>query len=130
VLFVMLNPSIADATTDDPTLRRCLAFARTWGFGYLDVCNLFAHRSAHPDVLKAVADPVGPRNDRVIAEVAARANRIVVAWGARGSLRDRAERVLSAILTQPPLHCFGRTCAGEPRHPLYLPQTTRIARFR
>jgi hypothetical protein len=62
-----------------------------------------------------------------LAEVAARATRIVVAWGIRGSLRDRAERVLSAILRQPPLYGFGETCAGEPRHPLYIP---RIAHFR
>src|ERR1019366_833740 len=66
VLFVMLNPSTADAIVDDPTIRRCMGFARTWGFGELEVCNLFAYRSPCPSALLRAADPVGPSNDRAL----------------------------------------------------------------
>src|SRR4028119_2392792 len=63
VAFVLLNPSTADARRDDPTIRRCANFARTWGFGGLEVVNLFAFRATHPTDLKCAADPVGPQND-------------------------------------------------------------------
>ncbi len=66
--FVLLNPSTADAENDDPTLRRCMGFARAWGYGSLQIVNLFAYRATVPDALRWVADAVGPENDRHICE--------------------------------------------------------------
>ena len=118
VAFIMLNPSTADAMRDDPTIRRCLGFARSWGFGSLEVANLFAYRATHPSLLSAVADPVGPENDRYLLGVGQRGQLVVAAWGNVGSLMNRAQTV-SGLLTCL-LYCLGTTTRGQPRHPLYL----------
>jgi hypothetical protein len=123
VLFVMLNPSTADADRDDPTIRRCIGFARAWGFGRLDVVNLFAFRTALPGRLRGSRDPVGPDNDRHIARAARDADAIVAAWGVHGALLRRDRAVLD-LLADRPLLCLGRTRAGHPRHPLYLRAAT------
>ena len=130
ILFVMLNPSTADATADDPTLRRCVAFAKEWGFGRLDVCNLFAYRSPDPKVLRSVGDPIGPLNDGVIRDRAARAEVTVVAWGAGGALHDRGAHVARTLLARRALFCLGETRTGEPRHPLYVPRDVSLVRYR
>ena len=123
VLFVMLNPSTADAGVDDPTLRRCIAFARAWGFGSLEVVNLFALRSPDPDRLLrgGAADPeaIGPDNDTHLVVAANRADVLVVAWGAHPAAAARRDAVLE-LLRGRPLHCLGTTRGGEPRHPLYV----------
>lgn len=127
--FVLLNPSRADETADDPTLRRCLGFARSWGFGSLEVVNLFARRGSDPALLRRAADPVGPDNDAHIQRTIRRCDCCVPGWGNGGRLlaRDRAVLALAAGLT--PLHCLGRTAAGNPRHPLYIPRSARPMRF-
>ena len=120
LLFVMLNPSTADHQRDDPTLRRCMGFARRWGFGGVEVVNLFAWRATRPRALREAPDPVGPRNDQVIAEAAACCAAVIAAWGAHGALRDRAAVVRAALRAASP-RCLGLTAAGQPRHPLYVP---------
>ena len=119
VAFVLLNPALADATRDDPTLRRCLGFARAWGCGRLDVVNLFAYRTPSPAVLRRAPDPIGPDNDAVLVEVARQADRVVVGWGNGGRWlgRDGAVRRLLDPLN---LACLGLTSLGQPRHPLYV----------
>jgi hypothetical protein len=77
----MLNPSTADAEKFDPTVRRCFGFARDWGFGGLEVVNLFALRSTYPEQLKKVSDPVGPENDAVIRRAVKAADLVVASWG-------------------------------------------------
>ncbi len=127
VLFILLNPSTADARRDDPTVRRCAAFARRWGFGAVEVVNLFALRSTAPQALWEAADPVGPANDRQIRAAARRARRIVAGWGAPrggGPVSARAAAVAAALGPAHPLLCLGRTASGAPRHPLYLPAPT------
>lgn len=119
VCFVLLNPSVADAERDDPTLRRCMGFARAWGYGGLEVVNLFAFRATHPAKLKRAAHPVGPNNDRVICEAQERAALVVVGWGMHGN-EDRVHAVYS-LLSKPV--CLGYTKQGHPRHPLYVPGT-------
>ena len=121
-LFVMLNPSTADATRDDPTVRRCVGFARAWGCGGLRVANLFAFRSASPGALHDAADPVGPDNDRHLREAAAGAKVVVAAWGVMGALRDR-EGIVGDLLREAgvSVRCLGTTKGGHPRHPLYVP---------
>lgn len=119
VMFVGLNPSTADETRNDPTVRRCIGFARSWGFGTLIMSNIFAFRATDPRDMRAVDDPVGPENDRVLLELARGAKRIVAAWGVHGQHRGRGSIV--AHLLQPfGLLCLGVTKDGHPRHPLML----------
>lgn len=121
VCWVMLNPSTADASVDDPTIRRCIGFARAWGFGGLDVVNLFALRSPDPRALRTAADPVGPENDRHILDVAGRAGLVVCAWGADGFARSRARSVLGSLAARGlVVHRLASTREGAPAHPLYL----------
>ena len=129
IAFVMLNPSAADAAKDDPTVRRCLGFARRWGFGALEVVNLFAYRAADPRELARERNPVGPENDRSVARALRRARLIVLAWGASRLARRRAGAVI-ALVGDRPAYCLGRTKTGMPRHPLYLRASIRPTRFR
>jgi hypothetical protein len=119
VAFVMLNPSTADARQDDPTLRRCLGFARAWGYGTLDVVNLFALRATDPNALRHALDPIGPDNDIYIQDVTRRADLVVAAWGNRGILHNR-DRQIGRLLAGLPILCLGLTDQGHPRHPLYV----------
>ncbi len=123
----MLNPSTADAERDDPTIRRCAGFARSWGFGGMTVVNLFALRATDPARLRRARDPVGRDNDRHIA-AAASAGLVVVAWGVHGRLGER-DRAVLALLSGCRPGCLGTTRGGHPRHPLYLPAATRCRPF-
>jgi hypothetical protein len=122
-LFIGLNPSTADASADDPTLRRCMAFARGWGFGGVALANLFAFRSTSPRVLRQVADPVGPLNDEWLHRLRSEVDRAIAAWGNHGRLLGRAAEVAGWL---PGLECLGRTVRGAPKHPLYVPGTTGL----
>jgi hypothetical protein len=124
VLFVMLNPSTADEQYDDATIRRCMSYAKLWGFGMLRVVNLYALRSRHPGYLAIHPAPVGPQNDRHIAAEAGRATLIVTAWGASEHLKDRDKAVLAGLAAAVPdkLCYLRRTRDGHPGHPLYLPR--------
>lgn len=127
LLWVLLNPSTADADTDDPTSRRCLTFSRDWGYGGLEIANLFALRATDPKHLLSADNPIGSENDRYLADAAARAARVIVAWGVTGKLHQRDQSVLTLLTrhaTQP-LYCLGTTRDGCPRHPLYLPRAAR-----
>lgn len=123
--FVMLNPSTADAEHDDPTIRRCVGFARTLGFDGVMVVNLYAFRATRPADLWLADEPTGgERNDDLLAELGRQAlhgRQLVAAWGAHAR-RDRVEQVL-AMPGWDRLLALGRTAAGAPRHPLYLPAT-------
>lgn len=127
VLFVMLNPSTADGVKDDPTIRRCIGFAQDWGFGRLDVANLFAFRATKPADLAKADDPVGPENDAYLIELGALADRIVFAWGTRGTLQGRDQQV-GDMFGRRGLHawCLGKTKAKHPRHPLYVPRDASL----
>lgn len=118
LLWIMLNPSSADALDDDATIRKCMGFARRWGYGSITVVNLYALRSTDPKALEAHADPVGPDNDEWICRLAARATGIMAGWGASGprGLKERAVRV-NAMLPNVEVCCIGRTRDGYPRHP-------------
>ncbi len=119
-LWVMLNPSTADAHHNDPTVERCEHRARTWGFPAVEVVNLFAFRSTDPGALQYHPDPVGPDNDLAIVKAAEGAGRIICAWGAYGYHRGRSAQV-RALLANFELHVLRVTKDGEPGHPLYLP---------
>ena len=123
LLFVMLNPSAADGRRDDPTIRRCIGFARAWGFTRLEVANLFARVCTEPGKLFDNDDPVGLRNDAVLRQAARRASMVVCAWGASGGRRGvvRAAEVVGLLhAAGVRLHHLGLTATGAPRHPLYV----------
>lgn len=120
--FLMLNPSTADADVDDPTIRRCIGYARAWNCGALLVVNLFAWRATNPAELATAADPVGPDNDDFIAGAAVASARLdaplVAGWGANAPAARIAQ-----VLGLPGMHritALALTKAGQPRHPLYL----------
>lgn len=118
VQFIGLNPSTADDAKDDPTIRRCIGFAKSWGFSGLCMTNLFAFRATQPADMKTAADPIGPENDRLILECAADAGIVIAAWGAHGTYLQRDVAVRKLV---PKLHYLRLTAAGQPGHPLYLP---------
>lgn len=133
--FIMLNPSTADAENDDPTIRRCIGFARSWNCGTLVVVNLFAYRATKPGIMKMTADPVGPDNDRHIRIAAQQAREfggpVVCAWGTHGSLQQRDHHVL-AMLQQLGVEpqSLERTSEGFPKHPLYCRRDCTLEPYR
>jgi hypothetical protein len=132
VAFLMLNPSTADAEVLDPTVRRCIDYAFRWGYGALEVVNLFALRSPHPRDLYAAADPVGAANDEAILATASEVDLVVCAWGAHGAFRDRAAEVLAMLRRNgygDRLAYLTLTQAGHPGHPLYLRKSIEPTRF-
>lgn len=137
VVWIMLNPSTADAEQDDPTIRRCMSFARAWWYGGIEVVNLFALRSSNPrdliDSHEAGIDVVGPDNDEILARVFRGAQRIVAAWGAHRFATWRAREVVALarapLVVAPPLMCLGTTKSGAPRHPLYVHGSARLVPF-
>lgn len=126
--FIMLNPSKADALEDDPTILRCMAFAKREGFGGIRVVNLFAYRSTDPAALRRVSDPIGPDNDNFIKTQITPGRTIVAAWGAV-SFQERIRQVLTMIREYGRVRCLGTTKNGSPRHPLYLPASTPLVSF-
>jgi len=122
ILWLMLNPSTADADINDPTVERCYRRALAGGYGCMWVGNLFALRSADPGQLYHGGDPVGPRNDAAIEEMARASQRIVCAWGEHGAYLGRDRVVLQHLhcLGIAP-HCLRLTAGGNPGHPLYVP---------
>jgi hypothetical protein len=119
-MFVGLNPSTADEIKDDPTIRRCINFAKEWGYGGVCVTNLFAFRATKPiDMMKA-DNPVGVENDIWLYRIANNASIIVAAWGVHGTFSGRHIAVREML---PNLHYLRLTKNGYPGHPLYLPKT-------
>ncbi len=116
-MFIGLNPSTADEVHDDPTVRRCIAFAKGWGYSALCMMNAFAFRATDPNVMKRVSEPIGVHNDSFLEEMAKEAGVIVAAWGIHGTHRGRDKEIVRKI---PNLHCLGTTKSGQPRHPLFL----------
>ena len=117
--FIMLNPSTADETLDDPTIRRCMSFAKTFGYNGIVVMNLYAFRATNPKELLTCADPVGPENDKWLLELS-RYDEVVCAWGANAKL-DRVKEVYDMLVANGvKLKCLGITKHGAPRHPLYI----------
>jgi hypothetical protein len=126
VCWLMLNPSTADIVNNDPTITRCIRFSQLWGYGGLDVVNLYGYRSTDPKRLRLVADPVGMENDRTIERVARDSALVICAWGANGGSRaavvTRRLRMLGIKL-----HHIGVTSKGQPWHPLMVPYSKELS---
>jgi hypothetical protein len=124
----LLNPSRADETRDDPTIRQCRVRARQAGFAGLVVWNLFAFRATLPADLKRASDPVGPDNDGAISLALSLSTHTILAWGNHGAYGDR-DRVVLARCAGADLSVLGLTGEGRPRHPLYVPLSARLQRL-
>lgn len=116
VMFVGLNPSTADETSDDPTLIRCINYAKSWDFGGVCMANLFAYRATNPNDMKIAADPIGQENNRWLKKLANDAGLIVAAWGNDGAYLGRSAQVKTLLAN---MHCLKLNKSGEPAHPLY-----------
>lgn len=129
VLWVMLNPSTASATVDDPTIRKVRTYSAASGMWRFLVCNLFAWRSTEPAGLLKVAHPVGPLNDVWIQEALASSALVVCAWGSVAKVRKLVEArvpdVLSMVRRTHAVHALSFNSDGGPGHPLYLDGTLR-----
>lgn len=119
ILWIMLNPSKADHTKDDPTVRKVIAYSKKWGYGGLYIGNLFAYRSTDPKILKHLskATAIGPQNDIKILDLSMCVNTVIFAWGRNGNLYNRAEEVKDMFRVA---HYLELTNSGEPKHPLFL----------
>ena len=120
-LFIMLNPSTATEVQNDPTVERCERRARALGFGSFRVTNIFAYRATDPQVMRSVADPVGPDNDAAIWRSLDWADQVICAWGNHGLHMGRGAQV-RAMLRDSGARLFhlGLTGQDQPRHPLYV----------
>ena len=129
-VFVMLNPSTADGETDDPTIRRCVGFAKSLRYERIEVVNLFAYRATNPkDILSMhyTADPVGFENESYVETAAINAGIIVCAWGSHGTHMDQDQTMLGWLASRDRhTYCLGRTKSGQPKHPLYLRADSKL----
>ncbi len=127
IAFIGLNPSTADETLDDPTIRRCIGFAKSWGGGTLLMVNLFAFRSTSPSALRTASDPIGPDNEHWLERVVDNADIVVAAWGNHGELMQRGEQVRRRFAGR--LHALDVTKSGMPKHPLYIAASKSLVPF-
>lgn len=119
--FVMLNPSTADAEQDDATIRKCIGFAKRYGFGGIVVVNLFALRSRDPAALRTHPSPIGPENDYWLKHETVNPNHsIIVAWGRHAEHFPGRVRAVMKIIERA-VRCLDVTKDGHPSHPLMLP---------
>ncbi len=126
ILFICLNPSTADEDHDDPTVRRCVNFARDWGYRGVWLGNLFALVTTDSAELYKHYDPVGCANNLVLKTMAARCAKVVYAWGNHGRLLNRSRQVVNMI---GPGLCFGVNKTGEPKHPLYQSRNAQLIQY-
>lgn len=117
VLFIGLNPSTADQRQDDPTIRRCVGFAKSWGYAAMEIVNLFAFRATYPNDLKRAADPIGPANDRWIRTAIENCDLKIACWGSAGQFKQRGQIIRQ---TYSGLKCLRLNQSQQPAHPLYL----------
>jgi len=128
-VWIMLNPSTADADLDDPTVRRCISFSKENRCDGLTIINLFAGRATRPKNLFEMDDPVGPENDEEIKKVLAMDNvrLVVAAWGTKGVRQGRDREVVEKLLIPwGPMTCLGVNRDGSPKHPLYIPSDKEL----
>lgn len=118
-VFIGLNPSTADATKDDPTIRKCVGYATRWGYGSICMVNLFAFRASNPKDMLAAEYPIGADNDAVLRSRVAGAAIVIAAWGKYGGYMNRGKIVMTMLSAT--LQCLKHNKDGSPSHPLYLP---------
>lgn len=126
LMVIGLNPSTADETKDDPTIRKCIGFAKRWGFGALCMTNLFAWRDTKPENMKKSPEPIGMDNRYWVAKCAAGAAMVLAAWGKNGSHLGQENKVAMWIRdVGVKMFCLCKNNDGSPMHPLYVPYETK-----
>lgn len=132
IVFIGLNPSTADETKDDPTVRRCKGFAKRWGYGGMVMLNIFAYRATDPKDMMSCQKPVGELNDQAIVEIARKFDNVVCCWGTHGDYKRRGFFVYGLLdeKTECRIDCLGCTTNGHPKHPLYLGKNTERIEWR
>lgn len=129
-LFIMLNPSTADAEIDDPTIRSCVRLSKGFGYGSFEVVNLFGLRATDPAELAKADDPIGPRNAIVGDAAINRCDIAICAWGAHPMAESRAHTFVTWVRGwKPAAYCLGTTKHGAPKHPLYIKSGTPLTMF-
>lgn len=131
--FIMLNPSTADAVITDPTISRCVNFAKSWGYGALSIVNLFAYRTPYTRILETVkGDIVGPDNNMYISQEVNhdKCGLIVAGWGNTGGNYPERIKEVMALITDKNVMCFGLTKLEQPIHPLYVPRDATLTYYR
>lgn len=129
-LFVMLNPSTADAKKDDATIRSCIRLSKALGFGSFEVVNLFSFRATKPKDLVAAKTRVGPEQEAITLAALSRCDIVICAWGSHALGRSHSSFLLQTILAhKPAVYCLGMSDSGAPKHPLYLPTGTQLETF-
>ena len=128
IMWIGLNPSTADESQLDPTLRRIARFSERDGFEGFWMANLFGLRTPYPKEMKSAPDPIGSENDASLLAGASRCYQIVAAWGVSGDYQARADAVVRLFGARE-LWCLGTTQAGHPRHPLYVPGDQKLVRY-
>lgn len=118
IVFIMLNPSTADEEKDDPTIRKCVQYAKNWGYGLLFVVNLFSYRTTDPSVLKKADKTKNEYTDMYISQIANNAKKVICAWGSSLKVEDRVAEVKNQILCD--LYALKINKDGNPTHPLFL----------
>ncbi len=132
-LFIMLNPSTADAKVDDATIRSCIRICKSWGYGSFEVCNLYGWRSTDPDALNLRDMPmmIGEKNADVMDGALKRCDVAICAWGTHPAAVKRGYDVCSTIRAmKPAVYCLGKTKNGSPKHPLYIKTGTPLEVYR
>lgn len=117
VNFIGLNPSTADAKDDDSTIKKCVKYAKKWGYGGIIMSNLFAYRTPEPHLMKKAPDAIGHENDEYIKLLADKSAIVIAAWGNDGEYLGRSDLISNLI---PNLQCLKINKTGQPAHPLYL----------
>ena len=128
-MFIGLNPSTADEKKDDPTIRRCVGFAKDWGYDSVFMVNLFSLRATDPKDMLSHPKPIGDSTNMWIQYLAEKAGIIVCAWGAHGRHLNRDKAVIQ-MLQPVKTYCLGVTKGGQPRHPLYIKADTKPVLFK
>jgi hypothetical protein len=123
-----LNPSTADETKNDPTVSRCIGYAKRWGFSALCMTNLFGWRATDPQAMLAQPEPIGCDNDKWLVEISKEAGLVLCAWGKHGLHQNRQQAVLS-LLANKELYCLKQNADGTPIHPLYQNRKLQPIRF-
>lgn len=129
IMFIGLNPSTADATIDDPTIRRLISFSKGFGYRRMMMLNLFAFRATHPEDMFEEVEPIGAEADLHIKASSIMSDKVVFCWGNLPEFcRERMEAVIQ-LIPEEKRFCFGYTTTGFPKHPLYLPKTSKLIKY-
>ncbi len=126
IVFVGLNPSTADENQDDPTIRRCISFARTWGYGGVLIGNLFAFRATRPADLKKTPMPIGRDNNKWLDTMIVVSGRVLACWGNHGSHLSQDRLFVDRYSD---LYCLAVNSTGAPVHPLYQPGSSIPSKY-